>query len=216
MKILLSISAFALVSVLGAGAAVAADLPETVVMPAPDMVDVSSDWSGAYVGGHVGYASGVVTVDFGGPTSEYDIAGWIAGGQVGFNHQMDNLVIGAEGSLSWSGVSGDTLGGFVSREINWSGDVTGKIGFAVESLLFYGKAGLAFANSTGSVFATDDTETHIGWMAGLGVAVKATEDISLFAEYNYADYGAKTYDYGFDVDTSFTTQAVKFGANWHF
>lgn len=216
MKILLSVSALALATMLGAGSALAADLPETVIVPAPEMIDTSSDWSGGYVGGHVGYAWGTVEWTTPGPSGEYDIAGWLAGGQIGFNHQMDSIVVGAEASLSWSDVDGDDFGGAIGRDINWSGDITGKLGFAVSSILLYGKAGLAFANSTGFAFGAEDTQTHLGWTAGLGVAAKVTDDVSVFAEYNYNDYGTQTYDYGFDVDTSFTTQAVKFGANWHF
>ncbi|RYG95351.1 MAG: porin family protein [Alphaproteobacteria bacterium] len=217
MKMLFSVSAIALASMMGAGAALAADLPETVIVPAPDMVDVSSDWSGFYLGGNIGYAAGTVSWEtipffFG---DEYDIEGWTAGGQVGFNHQMDNLVVGAEASLSWSGVSGDDLGGFIGRDINWSGDVTGKLGFAVESILLYAKAGLAFANSTGFVGPDEETQTHLGWTAGLGITAKVTDDVSIFAEYNYNDYGSQSY-YGDDFDVGFTTQAVKFGANWHF
>ena len=103
----------------------------------------------------------------------------------------------------------------MSRDINWSGDLTGKLGFAVESILIYGKAGLAYANSTGFAFGEEDTQSHLGWTAGIGIAAKVTDEVSIFAEYDYADYGEQDYDY-FDDTTSFTTQAVKFGANWHF
>jgi outer membrane immunogenic protein len=207
MKLLLSVSAFALASVIGAGASFAADLPDTVIIPAPAMVDVSSDWSGFYAGGH------------GGAVGDYDIAGWLAGVQIGFNHQMDSIVIGADASIEWDGISGeddDFPPDAVTRDINWSGAVRGKLGFAVESILIYGAAGLAFANSTADVFSTEDTQTHLGWTVGLGVEAMVTEDVSLFAEYDYTSYGAETYDYGFDVDTSFVTHAVKVGANWHF
>jgi outer membrane autotransporter protein len=223
MKILVSTGALALASVLAANVAFAADLPEAPMVPAPEMIDVSSDWSGLYIGGHVGYASGVVnwsTLPTGLFSGDYEMSGWVAGGQIGYNHQMDSLVVGADASLEWSGISGvdDVGAGFISREINWAGAVRGKLGFAVESILFYGAAGLAFANSTGHSFGpTEETLTHTGWTVGIGVEAKVTDDVSVYAEYDYTQYGWEDYlDYPIDTETEFNTQAVKFGANWHF
>ena len=223
MKILLSTGVVLLGSVVGAGAAMAADLPEMVVVPAPEMVDTSSDWSGAYIGGHVGYASGVVnwsTLPTGLFSGDYEISGWLAGAQVGFNHQMNSLVIGADASLEWSGIEGvdDVGGGFISREINWAGAVRGKLGFAVESILIYGAAGVAFANTTGhSVGPSEETLNHVGWTVDVGVEAMVTEDVSVFAEYDYTDYASEDYlDYLIDTRTDFDIHAIKVGANWHF
>ena len=201
-----------------AGVAHAADLivDEPAAMEIADVADV--DWSGAYIGASVGMGAGTVSYD-GNYSGEYDVDGWVAGVQAGYNVQSGNLVYGIEGDLNWSDITGEnpTYSGYVYRDINWTGSLRGRLGFAVSSLLFYGTAGVAFANSTGVVGSTEITETHTGWTAGLGVAAKLTDDVSAFVEYDYADYGTKFYDYGTpEVDTGFTTGTVKVGLNWHF
>ena len=218
MKTLLA--AVLLTSLAGTSAAFSADLP--VIVPDVEMVDTSSDWSGLFIGAHVGYASGVVewaTLPTGLFTGDYGIAGWLAGAQVGYNHQMDSLVIGGDLNLEWTGIEGvdDVGGGAIAREINWAGSLRGRLGFAVESVLIYGTAGLAFANSTGySVGASVDTQTHLGWTVGLGFEAMVSDNLSLFAEYDYTSYNEMDYDYLIDTATSFDTHAIKVGANWHF
>lgn len=200
------------------GVAHAADLIVDEAAPVYDDV-ASGDWAGPYLGASIGYGAG--TVEFtGDATGEYDVDGWVAGIQGGVLGQSGNFVYGAEGTINWSNITGidtDYPNDNVYRDINWTGSLVGKAGFAVDTLLFYGVAGVAFANSTGYVYGDEITQTHTGWTAGLGVAAKVTDDMSVFAEYDYADYGAKNYDYNVaNVDTSFTTSTFKVGLNWHF
>jgi outer membrane immunogenic protein len=89
--------------------AVAADLP--LKAPAPPPVQAVS-WTGFYVGGHAGYAwgrsDGDLTFDPGtGPIVVFDPShrtidadGWLAGGQIGFNYQINSLVFGLEADAS--------------------------------------------------------------------------------------------------------------------
>lgn len=159
-----------------AGVAHAADL--IVDEPAP--VEIASvadvDWSGVYRcqrwhgAGTVSYE-----VNFDG---EYDVDGWVVTWG-GYNVKSGNLVYGIEGDLNWSDITGEdpSYSGNVYRDINWTGSIRGRLGFAVSSLLFYGTAGVAFASTTGSVYGTDITENHTGWTAGVGVAAKLTDDL---------------------------------------
>lgn len=198
------------------GVAHAADLIVDEAAPVYDDV-ATGDWTGPYLGASIGYGAGTVTFDDGNTTDDWGVDGWVAGLQAGYNAQSGNLVYGFEGSINWSGISGvsDSFPSNVSRDINWTGDLTGKLGFAVDSLLFYGKAGVAFTNTTSHFFSNDETETHTGWTAGLGVAAKVNDDMSVFAEYDYADYGAKAYSNS-GGDIGITTGTVKVGLNWHF
>jgi outer membrane immunogenic protein len=199
----------------GVGAAHAADLivDQTVAPVVYDDV-ASSNWAGPYLGVSVGYGAG--TVEYTGDLDgEYDVDGWQAGLQAGVLGQSGSFVYGVEGTINWADLSGTS--GPVDGQMNWNGSLVGKAGFAVDSILFYGLAGLAFANGTGTYGGEDVTNTHTGWTAGLGIAAKVTDDMSVFAEYDYADYGAKNYSYiPGDADSSFTTSTIKVGLNWHF
>jgi outer membrane immunogenic protein len=81
-------------------------------MPAPVKAPVAVaifSWTGIYVGGEVGggqsHLSGMdPTMPAAGWTS-VNTNGVIAGGQLGFNYQIGNVVLGAEGSYAWSGIN---------------------------------------------------------------------------------------------------------------
>lgn len=221
MKFILSVSAIALASVIGVGAAAAADL--MVDNAAIEAAAPATTWAGAYVGGSAGYSAGTVNWELvPDPTTngEYDISGWTLGGQIGYNWQTDNIVFGLEADLSLANISGDDDAVLASREVNWVASARGRVGFALDSVLLYGTAGIAVAESTGEVFEIfDETNTHVGWTVGVGAEAMVTDNVSIKAEYRYSDYGTQTYDYfggTLPVDTSFTTHTGTIGVNYHF
>jgi outer membrane immunogenic protein len=214
VKLLISVSAFALASVIGS-AAFAADL--IVDNAAIDAASPAATWEGAYVGAHAGFGAGTVDweVTGGGTTGDYDLDGWVLGGQIGYNWQVDNIVFGLEADLSVATLTGEDDAVPASRDINWLASARGRVGYAIDSVLLYGTAGLAVANSTGT-FLFDDTQTHVGWTAGIGAEVMVSDNVSLKAEYRYSDYGAESYYPGDFIDTSFTTHTATVGVNFHF
>lgn len=213
MKLLVSVSAFALASVIGS-AAFAADL--IVDNAAIDAATPAATWEGAYIGAHAGFGAGTVNWVFAGTDDgdEYDVDGWVLGGQIGYNWQVDNIVFGLEADLSVSTISGD-YETFATRDINWVASARGRIGYAIDSVLLYGTAGLAVANSTGTLFILNDTQTHVGWTAGIGAEVMVSDNVSLKAEYRFSDYGAESY-YFDSIDTGFSTHTATVGVNFHF
>jgi hypothetical protein len=60
------------------------------------------DWSGFYGGVHAGYGGGMT--DWGGINNL--AKGSLVGGQIGFNRQIGNAVIGVEADAAWSGMKG--------------------------------------------------------------------------------------------------------------
>src|SRR5262245_32786199 len=97
-----------------------------------DYQDYGPAWAGFYFGGHAGGGFGNAEVDFAGFHIEDDSTGFVAGLQIGYNWQSDSLVYGIEGDLSF----GD---GTV-------GTIRGRIGQAIDNMLIYVTAGVAFAN----------------------------------------------------------------------
>jgi outer membrane immunogenic protein len=87
----------------------AADLPRPVYKAAPYLSPAPVfSWTGFYIGGHGGYGwsrlSGTGT--FG--SDSITAKGWLAGGQLGYNYQIGQFVIGVEGEYSWANVKYDT------------------------------------------------------------------------------------------------------------
>ncbi|PWB65864.1 MAG: hypothetical protein C3F17_02760 [Bradyrhizobiaceae bacterium] len=213
--------------IMGLGSASAADLPRKAPIAAPIMAPVYN-WTGVYVGVHAGWgwsdadafttftpspaAFGVGWTPFG---YSHDADGFMAGGQIGFNYQIANWVVGLEADLSWADINGGvTVAPLVTfagvpvagtlhssaYDMNWFGTVRGRLGFAANNLLVYVTGGLAFADvdyATVSVFpagtwAGTASETNAGWTLGGGFEWGLTPNWSVKAEYLYYDLGDTT------------------------
>src|ERR1700687_6237166 len=104
----LAFATFAVAALLGAGSALAADLPAPAYKAPPIGAPVYT-WTGFYIGGNAGYSFGRETNDwflFGFPVASerQNLNGAIAGVQSGFNWQINNQwVVGYESDIQWSG-----------------------------------------------------------------------------------------------------------------
>lgn len=202
------------VAVLGlSSAAFAADL--IVESPvAPTVLSSGTDWSGFYAGLNVGYGAGTLEVT-NLPIDEEDVNGFFGGAQIGYNFQSGNLVFGIQSDIALSGILNDDED--PSDSIDWFGSTTGRVGVALDTVLPYVKAGVAYAAGTGHDGGNDDTQTSVGWTAGVGVELAVAENISVFGEYDYYDFGTATFNFGGpDVDVDTTLHAVKVGVNFGF
>ena len=228
---------------LGVPPASAADVDTRPVYKAPPITPSYYNWSGFYVGGHVGGAwadknwTQTFPGAFTGNTSSFSADGFIGGGQIGYNWQTGALVFGVEADASKSGQSGSgaqTVPGWTSAtDINWIGTVTGRVGYAWDRMMLYGKGGFAWADedhsqSLGGVLVSTTNASHTGWTLGLGLEYAITNNWSAKIEYNYIDLGARNVGFanavpptpgaravdGFDIDQ--TMHVVKFGVNYRF
>ncbi len=119
----------AALAVFGVSAASAADLPRAMPVKAPVMAPVYN-WSGFYVGGHVGYGwdpaealvtpAGIVApygFDVQAATAPFllrvDPEGWFGGIQVGYNWQAGAWVFGLEADASLTRMRESASGGFL-------------------------------------------------------------------------------------------------------
>lgn len=216
------------------GSAMAADIARPVYKAPPaGALPVAYDWTGFYVGGHVGYgwAKKDWQDSFGLFNLSTDPNGLLGGGQVGFNYQIGQFVLGAEGDFSWSGIKGGTtllgvvppLGASFNTNVNWTSTVTGRLGIAFDRWLVYAKGGVAWANDKFSTNAytpgtIEVTDTRIGWTAGAGVEYAFAPAWSAKLEYNYMDFGDKAVSFTPATSTTVDQQihAVKLGINYKF
>lgn len=187
-----------------AGAAYAADVYVPPAEPGPAYVPAPAAWSwtGIYFGVNGGYGWGTSTdLTFGNDTSP---SGWLAGGQVGVNYQFaGGLVIGLEGAWDWANIT-DTVdfGTYnVTQTINSVGSIAGRLGFAVDRVLIYGRAGWAWAGSTrnfdpdgfGPPGGFSDSATLSGWTGGVGAEYAITNNLIGRLQFDYYNFGTATY-----------------------
>ena len=168
---------------LGPTAVSAADLP----MKAAPVPVAIYDWTGFYIGVAAGGSLGTSThTDAAtglGDTVGYNVKGGLVGGTLGYNWQVSSVVFGLEGDASWVGEYGsnfdDGLAGnpaFTSyTKETWVATARGRLGYAVNNLLFYGTGGYAAAgveagvkdSNTGALLGSASS-TRSGWTAGGG------------------------------------------------
>jgi outer membrane immunogenic protein len=196
----------------GAGSAVlAADLPPPVAPPprAPAVyvpVVPPYNWSGFYIGGNLGAgwnSGGSVSDTFGSTfTGSGQTTKFLGGGQVGVNYEFwGGVVVGAEAMFDWlpnttnTFNATDPFGNTASATFNnrWLTTATGKLGYAWDRVLLYGKAGGAWVgannpnltvNGLGQTLSSSTTN-NFGWTAGIGVEWAFAGNWSARAEYDY-------------------------------
>jgi len=198
------------------------------------------DWSGFFIGGHVGYGWGDSNVEREdgppGPAGfdiDVDVEGVFAGGQLGFDFQLGSVVLGIVGDLSVSTINGDESESSspppaaFEIEYDWLATVRARAGWLLtDSWLLYATGGVAFAdiNLRGvggagpwSNVREDGTET--GWTAGAGAEVRMTDNGSIVIEVLYMDFGSETHTPSGppgDIDYDSELVTAKIGWNWRF
>lgn len=109
------------------------------------------DWTGFYIGINGGGGWGQSRHDFeaaGTTTGDYSISGATAGGTLGANLQAGGLLLGVEGDMNWSDIGGSDScpnPSFTCRtRSKWLATTRGRVGYAIDRVLPYIKAGAAF------------------------------------------------------------------------
>ncbi len=187
------------------------------------------NWSGIYVGINGGYGFGSsdwtntgTALDSG----NFNLSGGVAGGTLGFNYQINQFVVGAEGDFDWAGITGSTSKGICSAfacttKNTWLGTVRGRAGFAADRVLFYGTAGGAFGEIQQSgAGLTGDNFNRFGWTAGAGLEGALTDNLTARIEYLYVDLGSGSCSLvcfpGASTNVSFKTSLVRAGLDFKF
>ena len=231
----------AIVALMAAGTVVAqaADLPTRKEAPAPVFVPPPFTWTGFYIGVNAGgiWPSGGRNASIFDPDSSFDggfltssfpgglgsqSAGFLGGGQAGYNWQTGAFVLGVETDFDGSTVSkdfnfsstpfggpgifgGDVLNVNAKASLDWLGTTRGRVGFVVtpdNRLMIYATGGVAygggsshfnvFDSANGLFFAGSPSSTRVGWTIGGGVEYAITNNITIRGEYLYADLGSNT------------------------
>jgi outer membrane immunogenic protein len=185
----------------------AADMP--VKAPADKAPIITPyNWTGFYVGGHLGYLWGRTTLVDNGVVTETNAPtdGVIGGALGGYNWQNGSLVLGVEGDFGWTNAHGNGAT-FLSTEIfhydiNWTSHIRGRAGYASGPWLAFVAGGAAFAKfdmtmQIGStIIPCQEGGPFTGWSIGGGVDYAFNDWVSARVEYLYDDFGRKDYVMG--------------------
>jgi len=254
--LLASVAAGALAA---AGSANAGDLPVPAYPPPPPYPYAPPpppppppfSWSACYVGGHVGWgwsrttfqdanlSSALIDSSGAGRVASVNGNGAIFGGQLGCDFQVGyNYVFGLQGSAAGADITGSAadpyytapFGATLQSKTDFLGDISVRIGFDWDRVLFYIKGGGAVAHNqlgytgTGTLVGLDSSAsvTPLGGVAGFGVEWAFARNWSAFVEYDHYFFGTNSVTFNFPgvgnniVDVNQSIDAVKGGVNLRF
>ncbi len=211
------------VASLMAGPALAADLGARPIYKAPALAPVFS-WTGWYIGGNAGYGWGentnaTVFSDYGWavpPNPNLKPKGFIGGGQIGYDWQVTNWVLGLVADFQGTDIKDSVtvitpgMTKSLSEKLDFLGTVRGRLGWAANNWLFYGSGGLAYGDvhstlsfsEPGNFAAASKSETRVGWAARGGINYAWTPNWIVGVDYLHYDLG-HTSIHTFDSDANF-------------
>jgi outer membrane immunogenic protein len=191
---------------------------------AADMTVATYDWTGVYAGVNVGWAS-LHPKSQAANLIQPKSSGFLGGVRLGYNHQINQIVLGAELDANFTDLS-KTVSCFnaafnCNAASDWNGSLKARLGFAADRFMVFGAAGVAIADYNGftSLGATkfSDSKTRHGWVLGAGIEYAVTDTILLNAEYDHMQFRARTlqYDIPYKLGKS-TIDQFKVGVSWKF
>lgn len=151
--------------------------------------------------------------------SSYPTSGWVGGAQLGCNYQTGPLVVGAEGTWSWTNIDGNgvpanyfaatfpalTAAQFHSK-VDSIATVGGRVGLVADKALIYVKVAAAWADESHTLTPTPVaavvvpnlvpqtiSDTRFGIALGAGIEYMIAPVLTAKLEYNYDDFGTKSF-----------------------
>lgn len=202
---------------------------DSLTSPPPLTFDGPVKWSGPYIGAHGGLVEhdgdwgqfrGGAAQALVNSGTDYRADGWLYGGQVGYNLQFGQMVLGVEGAYSETadvgGTDSDLAHNSFTMDVNNVWTAVARAGFVWDRVLIFAKGGYANAEvdvtgKTGdtltvSRFAADDRLD--GWVLGGGVEYLLTKNFAIGLEYAHIDLGDQTIRTSDEIGTPLTIRDV--------
>jgi len=164
-------------------------------------------WNGGYVGLEGGYGWGSARQTdskWSFDSGSYSTSGGLAGVEAGYNWKAGPVLLGLEGDLSWSGITGSTPGqtnnkcaGTTSKceaDLVALGTTRARVGYPIGRFLPFLSGGLAVGDVHGKEGDNDSnggsgSKIRLGWTAGGGIEHSFAEHWTAKVEYLYVDLG---------------------------
>jgi outer membrane immunogenic protein len=204
-------------------------IPSAVIAPVPVFT-----WNGVYVGANIGYGFGQSR--WSDPLTGVGVSpntnGILGGVQIGWNYQINNMVLGLEADASAADLHGwrscPNAAFTCASRANFLGTVRARAGYALDRTLFYVTGGVAFGNFKHREYTAAPvalvgsySNTRVGYALGAGVEHAIANNWTVKAEYMYHNFGsstalAPTLDPVGDVRIRSDIHTVKLGVNYLF
>ena len=187
-------------------------LAAVAITSAPARADERNPWNGLYVGVNGGYSWQDVSGIFNNAGNATDLSGInlngaIVGGQLGYNYQSGQFLLGIEGDATTL-VDGDSVTNdaalatfeHLNGDISYLASIRGRLGWAINNWLLFGTVGWGFTEFRFAETAPNATPPFTGKLRlkdegvvfGGGVEWMLSYGVSLRAEYLRYDLGAST------------------------
>lgn len=189
-------------------------------------------WTGLYIGGHVGYGWSKMSGNGAFGPADANLKGFLGGGQIGYNYQLGQFVLGAEAEYSWADVKYDEplFAGTISVKNDYFITAAARLGYAFDRFLAYGKVGGAWTRdkwdgNDGIGGTATGTFNRNGWLLGVGAEYALWNNWSAKLEYDYLMFGSISPTLattggltttGTATDVKLNTQIIKAGLNYRF
>ena len=223
IRTLLAATAIAAVS----APAFAADVIDVIPEP-PVAVEVPFSWTGAYVGGQIGFLNADISADTAAFNILADADGFLGGVHAGFNGEFAGFVVGVYADIDFT--SADIDLGEIDPSI---GDVDYiargmvKAGAGLGRALLYAQGGFAYIeadiDALDAAFTVDGNTVDVvtdggdvdefGYAIGAGVDFAVTDNVIVGADYiyhNFDGFGEELLGEGTDIDVNAHTFRAKF------
>jgi len=183
----------------------------------------SYDWSGIYLGVDGGFGRGNAKAN----GDKISPQGAFGGLFAGYNFQVDNWVIGVEGDAQFSGIHKTerfefaSVDGEYAYKTKWTGTARVRAGYAIDRFLPYVTGGLAVGEHEVSARFGDKSgkisKTQAGYALGAGLDYAITDNLIGKVEYQFMDFGKKSYGVGESAaDVSTQAHTVRVGLSYKF
>ncbi len=154
------------------------------------------DWQGFYLGGHIGHGRTIGKDNAGFPVPEGEpvfgrtsvtLKAAFGGAHAGYNHVHGNYLVGIEGEVNFLNFNGKTSFGS-DVDVDWLLAGRVRAGLTFDRFLAFVTTGLSVTDVKSknlSLGRPADSDTHAGFVLGLGGEAFITEKISTRLEYQH-------------------------------
>lgn len=179
--------------------------------------ETSHDWTGLYVGAFAAGGLGTTEADFGNmhPT------GVFGGADIGFQYQLDQVVIGLEANASLSDLDDDQgvrgTGKFQTQDMDNIASVRAKLGVPVgERSMIFATAGWGWGQSEYGEGLVEQKKNISGPTLGVGAHYALDSHFVGRLEYVHYFYGDTAYNLTVPVTVSNSADEIRVGLDYQF